>query len=247
MSRACVKTRAHTARLSVISFACMLSFVSILILSQSSVIGQSRPEVDVTLVLGIDCSYSVDANEFLLQKAGIANALVSPAVLRAIADGPIGRVSITIVQWSSSESQLTVIPWTIVETPDDAARLAQAILATPRQTADGATSISAFLYHGLNLLATGPHRGLRSVIDVASDGTNNNGSGVDAARNMALAAGVTVNGLAIIHEVPWLKHYFRNHVTGGPGNFIILADSYESFADAMRRKLEREIRGLGIS
>ena len=170
-----------------------------------------------------------------------------PAVLRAIADGPIGRVSITIVQWSSSESQLTVIPWTIVETPDDAARLAQAILATPRQTADGATSISAFLYHGLNLLATGPYRGLRSVIDVASDGTNNNGSDVDVARNTALAAGVTVNGLAIIHEVPWLKYYFSNHVTGGPGNFIILADSYESFADAMRRKLEREIRGLGIS
>lgn len=225
----------------------LFAVACLLVLFQSSVAGQSRPEVDVTLVLGIDCSYSVDANEFLLQKAGIAGALVSPPVLQAIADGPIGRIAIIVVQWSSSESQINAVPWTIVATRDDATRLAQTILATPRQTADGATSISAFLRHGINLLATGPYAGLRSVIDVASDGTNNNGMRVDDARDRALATGVSINGLTIIHEVPWLKAYFRNHITGGPGNFIIEADSYESFAEAMRRKLEREIRGLGIS
>ncbi len=235
------------ARLSIRRFGCVLTIVFVLIFLQSSVSGQSRPEVDVTLVLGIDCSYSVDANEFLLQKAGIANAIVSPAVLQAIADGPIGRVAIAVVQWSSSESQITVIPWTIVATRDDATRLAQAILATPRQTAEGATSISAFLRHSVNLIAAGPYSGLRSVIDVASDGTNNNGVKIAAARARALATGVTINGLAILNEVAWLKSYFRRQVTGGPGNFIIEADSYGSFAEAMRRKLEREIRGLGIS
>ncbi len=235
------------ARLSICQLACFLAVALTLVFLQSSVSGQSRPEVDVTLVLGIDCSYSVDANEFLLQKAGIANAIVSPDVLQAIADGPIGRIAITVVQWSSSESQITAIPWTIVASRDDATRLAQEILATPRQTADGATSISAFLRHSVNLIASGPYSGLRSVIDVASDGTNNNGDRVDDARARALATGVTINGLTILHEVAWLKSYFRNHVTGGPGNFIIEAESYNSFAEAMRRKLEREIRGLGIS
>jgi len=229
------------------NLACFLAFAFTLVFLQSSVSGQSRPEVDVTLVLGIDTSYSVDANEFLLQKAGIANAIVSPEVLQAIADGPTGRIAIAVVQWSSSESQITAIPWTIVASRDDATRLAQAILSTPRLTADGATSISAFLQHSVNLIATSPYSGLRSVIDVASDGTNNNGDRIAGARARALATGVTINGLTILHEVAWLKHYFRNRVTGGPGNFVIEAESYSSFAEAMRRKLEREIRGLGIS
>jgi len=229
------------------NICCQIGIACVFLFFHSSVTGQSRPEVDVTLVLGIDCSYSVDANEFLLQKAGIANAIISPPVLQAIADGPIGRVAIIVVQWSSSENQINAVPWTIIATRDDATRLAQAILAAPRQTADGATSISAFLHHGVNMLAAGPYSGLRSVIDVASDGTNNNGIQVDDARARALSTGVTINGLTILHEVSWLKDYFRNHVTGGPGNFIIEAESYTAFAEAMRRKLEREIRGLGVS
>lgn len=227
--------------------ASILAVAVVLLVLQSGVVGQSRPEVDVSIVLGIDCSYSVDANEFLLQKAGIANALVSLPVLEAIGDGPIGRVAITVVQWSSSESQITAVPWTIVATPGDATALAEKILASPRQTADGATSISTFIQYGIRLLRASPYSGLRNVIDVASDGTNNNGANIDETRDIALSSGLTINGLTILHEVPWLKNYFRNHVVGGPGSFIIIADSYNSFADAMRRKLEREIRGLGVS
>lgn len=209
--------------------------------------GQARPQVDVALVIGIDCSYSVDAQEFNLQKVGIAQALVSQPVLNAIADGPLGRISIIVVQWSSAQSQIEMVPWTLISGPADATRLARQIANAQRLTADGATSTSAFIDRGRLLLAGGPFTGLRNVIDVASDGTNNNGDPVEAARDRALQAGIVVNGLTIIHEIPWLFHYFRNRVTGGPGSFVITANSYAEFGDAMRRKLEREIRGLGIS
>ncbi|MBZ0218382.1 MAG: DUF1194 domain-containing protein [Fimbriimonadaceae bacterium] len=209
--------------------------------------GQARHEVDLSLVIGIDCSYSVDSQEFNLQKIGIAQALASQPVLNAIADGPLGRISVIVVQWSSAASQIEMVPWTLISGPSDATRLARLIAESPRLTSDGATSTSAFIDRGRVLLATSPFQGLRVVIDVASDGTNNNGGRVEEARDRALRAGIVINGLTIIHEIPWLFHYFQNRVTGGAGSFVMTANSYAEFGEAMRRKLEREIRGLGIS
>jgi len=64
---------------------------------------------------------------------------------------------------------------------------------------------------------------------------------VDQARTMAIARGVVVNGLAIQNEVSDLADYYRRNVQAGPDSFVMAAKDYEDFAEAMRRKLLREI------
>lgn len=203
--------------------------------------------VDLALVLGIDCSYSVDDSEFELQTRGTAEALMSPQVLSAIAEGENRRIAVTVVQWSSNGSQAVVAPWSVIAGKGDAAELAAMITAGPRRSNEKMTSISSFIDFGIRSITQSGPPALRSAIDVASDGLNNNGGPVERARDRAVAAGIAVNGLAILDGTWWLADYFRDHVIGGPGSFVLTVESYDTFAEAIRRKLEREIRGAGTS
>ena len=56
-----------------------------------------------------------------------------------------------------------------------------------------------------------------------------------------MAVGATINGMAIISEEPYLENYFRKNVVGGPGAFVMTADDYDTFGEAIRRKLLREL------
>ena len=38
--------------------------------------------------------------------------------------------------------------------------------------------------------------------------------------------------------------YHRDSVVGGPGAFVVVAEDFESFGAAVRRKLIREVAGL---
>ncbi len=203
--------------------------------------------VDLNLVLAIDCSYSVDEKEFALQVAGMALAFRHPQIVDAIKSGPHGRIAVTVIQWSSRASQVVTVPWMQVGNDGQARTLASAIAAQIRRTADGGTSISAIIDYAVRRLAASPYQSDRNVIDIASDGTNNNGDRVDNARDRAINAGVTVNGLPILNEVAWLSHYFNNHVIGGPGAFIVDASDYAGYAEAIRLKLLKEILGPRIS
>ncbi|MEM8742751.1 MAG: DUF1194 domain-containing protein, partial [Pseudomonadota bacterium] len=71
------------------------------------------------------------------------------------------------------------------------------------------------------------------------------------ARAEVLAAGITINGLAVLcrscsgRPVSYdLEAAFAERIVGGPGAFVITADSAETFADAVRRKLILEISGM---
>lgn len=217
--------------------------------STPSNIARSQGDValDLALVLAVDCSYSVDNVEFRLQMDGLAAAFRDPRVARAIGDGPIGRISVTLFQWSSLTAQETVVPWTLIQSPADAEALAARIEAAPRLTREGATSISAAVAHGTRLLAAPPGRPIRKVIDVSADGGNNNGIRPEVARDRALENGITINGLAVINEVPYLDTYFKRHVTGGPGSFVIIANDYPAYSEAILKKLLREILGPTVS
>ncbi len=163
--------------------------------------------MDLELILGIDCSYSVDANEFA--RLGLGHAFRSPEVAAAIARGPRGGIAVTVVLWSSAASQVVAIPWTRVDDAASAAALVARLEGTPRLTEEGATSISAMIGFGLTLFGTGPLHGERRTIDIASDGRNNNGLRVGDMRSLAQAEGVTVNGLAILNEEPTLNYSTR--------------------------------------
>jgi len=199
--------------------------------------------VDLALVLGVDSSYSVDSTEYRLQMRGLALAFQTREVIDAIKNGPAGRIAVAVVQWSDSKSQVIAIPWTIVSGDKSAAELSARLAQTPRQTASGGTSITTMLKKGAIMLSRLPFYAERKVIDISADGRNNNGGDPRPMRRIVIANGITINGLAIINEVATLDKYFEIYITGGPGSFVITANDYSAYAEAIKRKLILEILG----
>ena len=208
---------------------------------------QERPAVDLALVLSIDCSYSVDSEEFKLQTGGTAWALQQPEILEAIKSGPNKRIAIALVQWSGETNQTLALDWTLIESAGDAAAAAAKIIEMPRYLAHGSTSITGMMKFAASVLAKAPVSAKRQVIDISADGRNNAGGYTSPLRDALVAYGITLNGLAILNEVPTLNFYFEREVIGGTGSFVIAAAGYDDFRIAIHRKLLREIIGPGVS
>ncbi len=209
-------------------------------------------DVDVALVLVTDVSRSIDDSEYKLEKDGYTTAFNNQRVLEAIQGGPTGKIAIAYVEFASSFEIRTVLDWTIIHDQASARGFTEQLAAAPRSFW-GRTSISAGIDQAVQLLAeTGPNAA-RHVIDVCGDGTNNAGREVADARDDALKAGITINGLAIIndHPVSWtyahvqppggLANYYRENVTGGPGSFVLEIHDFATFGEAITRKLVNEI------
>ncbi len=218
----------------------MLRWIAVFVLVAGRVLAAGP--VDLNLVLAIDCSFSVSAGEYALQMQGTARALADPEVVAAIQGGQNGRIAVTVVQWSNDDSQVVVVPWREIGSQAEAAAVAAAIAATPRQAEDGATSISRMIYFGLDLLERAPNPAARAVIDIAGDGENNIGPDVRLARDLAVSLGVTINGLAILNARHELHIYYRRNVIGGRAPFVEIANDFEAYEEAIRSKLLREIR-----
>lgn len=210
------------------------------------------PPVDLALVLVTDVSRSIDGPEFALEKHGYASAFTDPRVIAAIRGGMTGAVAVAYVEFAGEYQVKTVLDWTTIKDTASAAGFADKLLAAPRSFW-GRTAISAGIDHAMQMLAEAPVQPLRRTIDVCGDGTNNSGREITAARDQAVKAGVTINGLAIINdqEAPWnvahvlppggLDGYYRANVAGGPGSFVLVAHDFQSFGEAMTRKLVSEI------
>jgi hypothetical protein len=201
----------------------------------------AQTAVDLQLVLAVDASGSVNEERFELQKRGYVAAFRSPQLARAIGSGPARAIAVTMVQWTGPALQVQVVPWMIVSDAASMERLAAAIAAAPRQLYGGGTSISGAIDHGLALLASGPFSGGRRVIDISGDGRNNRGRPAAEARDDAVRAGASINGLPILAIEPDLETFYRDNVIGGPGAFVIAAASFATFADAILKKLIIEI------
>ena len=72
----------------------------------------------------------------------------------------------------------------------------------PRALFGGGTSISGAIDYAMGMLAHAPYRGQRQVVDVSGDGANNRGRPAEDARDAAVQAGVTINGLPILTLEP---------------------------------------------
>ena len=201
----------------------------------------AQTPVDLQLVLAVDASGSVSMARFDPQKLGYAAAFRHPRVQRAIRSGATGAIAVTMFQWTGPSMQELVIPWTLIRDEASAEDFAGLIEKTTRHLYSGGTSISGAIDFGMRLMPGSPYRGIKQVIDVSGDGSNNRGRDVSEARDDAVRAGATVNGLPILAIEPYLDRYFFNHVIGGPGAFMIPAESYEAFADAVVKKLIMEI------
>jgi hypothetical protein len=209
-------------------------------------------DVDLALVFVSDVSRSIDDPEFTLEKDGYASALTSPRVLDAIKTGTSGAIAVAYVEFAGSFEIRTVLDWSVIRDGASAREFAGHLIAAPRSFW-GRTAISAGVDRAMQLLAESGFNAARRVIDVCGDGTNNAGRDIAAARDDAVAAGITINGLAIIndHPVSWtfahvqppggLANYYRENVTGGPGSFVLEVHDFANFGEAMIRKLVTEI------
>jgi hypothetical protein len=203
--------------------------------------------VDVALCLAMDVSASVDFEEFGLMAGGTAAALRDPEVLAAATSGPRRAAALCLLLWSGVGQRDLAVGWTRLDGADAAAALADAIENTPRLPRPGATALGEGMAAGLALLGSFPGEATRLVLDVSGDGRHNQGRPPGPVRDLAVAAGLTVNGLAILNEEPDLVDHYAAEVIGGPGSFAMSCADFPDFAEAILRKLKRELGGALIA
>ena len=208
---------------------------------------QGKQVVDTLLVLAMDASGSITPDEFALQRQGMAEALTAPAVLSTIGAKPNGAIAVAVVEWGAPGGAATVLDWRRIDGPASAEAAAQALRDAPRSPQSW-NAIGDGIVHATRLIAEAPFTSADRVIDVAGDAPDMR-SIVPAAqaREAAVAAGITINGLAILSGYgrdEALQARLREEVLGGPGAFLMTAEDRMDFARALRAKLVREIAGL---
>jgi hypothetical protein len=206
---------------------------------------EQKADVALALVLAVDASGSVDNRRFELQKQGYAAAFRSPKVLNSIRSLMTQSIAVTMVQWTGPRLHVVVVDWMLIKDETSVTALAGAIEAAPRQLFGGGTSISGAIDYARLLLAQCPCNAARWVIDISGDGSNNSGRPATQARDEAVHDGIGINGLPILSLEPFLDRYYYDNVIGGPGAFMIPAENYDTFADAILKKLITEIAMQG--
>lgn len=236
-----------------VSRRCLLPVFALCVLLSGALSALAQEEVDLELVLLADATGSIDDAEIRFQREGYAKGMTDPAVLRAIENTLTGRIAVTYVEWAGASSQHVVVDWMIIDGAQSAQAFASAIMPPPR-LAWGRNAIGAALLFGTNSILNNQYEGLRKVIDFSADGPINfDGPPTEVGRAAALSQGITINGLSVLCRTcsgrPFSggfspEEIFRQQIIGGPGAFLVTAESAQTFADAVRRKLVLEIAGL---
>lgn len=202
-------------------------------------------ECEVALVLALDASSSVNAKEFQLQSKGLAAALLDKDV-GAVIEG-VGGVLMTAYEWSGRRQHAIIADWSMLTDEQSIHRFAARLADHSRAYVEFPTAVGYALGFGAVRFASAPMVCKRRVIDVSGDGVHNEGFPPASAYRAFDFAGVTVNGLVIKGEVPDPEPYYRKNVLFGPGAFLEIATGYEDYANAMKRKLLREIGGALVT
>ncbi|QGZ35993.1 DUF1194 domain-containing protein [Stappia indica] len=231
------------------AFACLA--LSLLVALAAPVRQAGAEELDLELVLLADSTGSIDDAEIRFQRQGYADAITDPMVLSAILDNAYGKIAVTYVEWGSDVSQDVVVDWMVIDGPQAAQDFAQKLMAAPRR-AFGRNAIGSALLKGKQMIEGNDYTGLRRVIDVSADSANSwNGPPLETARAEVVASGIVINGLAVLcrhcsgRPVYYdLEAAFAERIIGGPGSFVVSADSTATFADAVRKKLILEIAAI---
>ena len=202
--------------------------------------------VAVELALLVDVSGSVNNTEYNLQKTGYVNAF-KDAVIQSNIASLTGGIAVTYIEWSSASQQATLVNWTHVTDAASANAFANAIAGTSRAYTSNTAPGSAINYAAPGFLLNG-YEGARWVIDVSGDGAQNAGVNTAGARDSFLASapsGVSaaVNGLAILGEVG-LQNWYENNIKGGANAFVIAANGFDDFENAVKTKIGREISNV---
>ncbi len=226
----------------------LLAIVAMLLPGQAL---RAQQAVDLELALAVDVSGSIDDEEAQLQRDGYVAAFRDPEVIRAIEQGMLGGIAVAYYEWAGYGQIRVIVGWTLIEDEKSAHAFAARLSLEPPRTVRR-TSISSAIDFALPFFERNDFDGARHVVDVSGDGANNSGDLVTDARDRAIAAGVTINGLPIMNgrigpfgwpPIPDLDLYYEHCVIGGPGAFLVVANGFGEFAEAVRRKLILEIAG----
>jgi hypothetical protein len=197
--------------------------------------------VDIALVLAVDGSASVTYEEFGLIAGGMAAALREPSIIAGLIGGPAKASMCSLLLWSGAGAQEVVTDWTLIASEADAKAFADQVDNMPRVVKAGKTAIGEALLASLTLLSHLPDTPARQIVDVIGDGRSNDGIAPGPIRDRMAAAGITINGLCILHEEPDLLQSYTDEVIGGPDAFALTCQDYPAFAAAMKQKLAREV------
>ncbi len=202
----------------------------------------------LALLLALDVSSSVDAQEDALQRGGLAAALVAPEVQAAFLDADL-PVALAVYEWSGRYNQEVLLDWMTMDSPAAILHAANRIASSRRSQSEYPTAMGYALGYGAHLLERGPAC-LAKTIDMAGDGSNNEGFPPASAYAEFPFEAVTVNGLVVnaaeFEAETDLVAFYRDEVLRGPGAFLEVAEGFEDYERAMRRKLERELRPPSI-
>lgn len=227
-----------------------------------------QDSVDTALVIAVDVSQSVDEARYKMQMEGIAAAFEDKDVIAAITGGANGRILITLVTWSDTAT--TALPWTLIGSTENARAVAASIRALPPATGEFTCLARMLRTLQVGALAQLPIPANRTVVDVSGDGIDNcddtPATGIE--RDLIVASGGTINGLPIIlagendeivgsgayrkpgydinnlspdKDSTKLDTWYKKHVVGGRGAFIMPAKGYEDFGRAFRQKFVTEV------
>ncbi|MFZ1725619.1 MAG: DUF1194 domain-containing protein [Albidovulum sp.] len=195
----------------------------------------------LALLLALDVSASVDADEDILQRRGLASALLSPELEAALLSQADRPVVLGVFEWSGRYNQDMLLDWTEIRTQGDIAGAALTLAQSRRGRDDSPTALGYALGHAASLFRNGPNCQARTL-DVSGDGRNNDGFNPYLAYKNFPLGGITVNGLAIGNADEGMVDYYRRELIRGPGAFVEHAASFAEFEAAMRRKLLREVQ-----
>jgi hypothetical protein len=205
-------------------------------------------QVDLMLVLAVDVSRSVDEVEAELQRRGYVEAMTSQRVIDAILSGENRRIALCFTEWAGAHYQALVVDWSVIDSPAAARRFADKLAEAPR-TSQSWTAVGAAMAFAARRFETPDLESKRRVIDISGDGRTNDGPPAELVRDRLVAQGIVINGLPVMMNRTnfgrppdtGLDKYYEENVIGGPGSFMIPAESFDDFGRAVRSKLIREI------
>jgi hypothetical protein len=202
-------------------------------------------ECRLALLLGLDISSSVDEEEDRLQRSGLARALRSSEVQKALLSVPGQQVALSVFEWSGRYQQEVTLPWRLLSSNAEIEAASAAISSSRRPYAEFPTALGYALGYAASQFAAAPEC-LAYTLDVSGDGVNNDGFGPFLAYKNFPLDHVTVNGLTIGGAEEGLPAYYRTQVIKGAGAFVIEAADFTDFERAMQKKLVRETQALAV-
>lgn len=212
---------------------------------------ENERRVDVEICLAVDGSGSIQQDEFAFQRQAYAQAVSHPDVVGIMTSGFEGTVAIALMEWGGPESMHPIVDWTLIDGEETAGAFAEAVVAAPRR-AFGWNSISNAIAFCHKWIESNGFEGTRQVIDVSGDAGQRGGMPLALARELAVNAGIVINGLALHYRSGGLTgpggtalvDHYRRDVIGGMGAFAIAVEEEDEFVDALIRKLILEIASL---